>query len=90
MKIRNHNIIRATLAPWELGVQSRRGERLRNRLGKGFSKKGQRRVIKAPSRIKDRVRQTAEPHCEHKKIHYSLEPVQAITQEDLNEIQKQV
>lgn len=74
MKIRNNSIIRATLAPWELGVQRERRERLRNRLGRGFSKKDQRRVVKTPSRIKDRVRQTAEPHCEDRKIHYSLEP----------------
>lgn len=70
--------------------EERRKTNIRNRLGKGFSKKGQRRVVKATSGIKDRIRQTAEPHCEDKKIHYSLEPVQAITQEGLNEIQRWV
>lgn len=48
MKIRNNSIIRAILAPWELGVQRGRRERLRNRLGRGFFKKDQRKSHKDP------------------------------------------
>lgn len=50
------------------------GERLRNGLGRGFSKKGQRSVIEAPFRIKDWVKETAELHFEERKVHSSLEP----------------
>lgn len=57
-----------------MGGTKEGGERLKNGLGRGFSKKGQRRVIDAPFRIKDWVKETAQLHFEDRKVRFSLEP----------------
>lgn len=57
-----------------VGSPERKKRKTKEGWGGASPRRTKGRIIKTPSRIKDRVRKTAEPHCEDRKIHYSLEP----------------